>query len=84
MEFGARFLDLCLFIQLGHGRHGSTQKQLHNALIWDLKQEEIQADRYLKRNVAIVTAINIVFTCVTGKRQSLPAKNFVCGQEFKR
>lgn len=36
-EFGASFLDLCLlFIQLGHHRRKSTQKQLRNALIWHL------------------------------------------------
>lgn len=39
-EFGASFLDLCLlFIQLGHHRRKSTQKQLHNALIWHLSSE---------------------------------------------
>lgn len=39
-EFLASFLDLCLlFIQLGHHRCKSTQKQLHNALIWHLSTE---------------------------------------------
>lgn len=38
--FPASFLDLCLlFIQLGHRRHKSPQKQLHNPLIWHLNTE---------------------------------------------
>lgn len=38
-EFGDSILDLCLFIQLGHQRSKSAQKQLHNALIWHLFTE---------------------------------------------